>query len=96
MNKINPTIARLDRVALKMGIDLKERGVNAREFSLPAIFDGDTHILKYKPGGAGVVRIESYVNGRLDATSVSGPDRIIGIWATLVANKASEGHASIR
>lgn len=91
MNKINPTIARLDRDARRMGIDLKERGVNRREFSY-----GD-RLLTYKPGGKGVVRIEAVVDGRLDSTVVCGPERVRAIWSQMVASRtAEEGHARLR
>lgn len=57
MNKINEVIARLDRHARSVGLPLTERGVNVREFTLP---DG-SRILKYRPGGLGVVKVESLV-----------------------------------
>lgn len=54
---MNETIARLDRFAHRLGYPLTERGVNGRELTVP---DG-SRILKYKPGGKGIVRVEALV-----------------------------------
>lgn len=57
----NPTIARLDRAAAQIGLDLRESAVNRREF------EGFGRVFSYKPGGKGIVRVESRIDGQLAA-----------------------------
>lgn len=53
----NPTIARLDRLAKKLGVvSYRERGGNVREFTLPS-----GRLLKFQPGGKGVIRVRALV-----------------------------------
>lgn len=56
MNKINPTIAALDRFARRVGLEVNERGVNGRAFT----YGPTRRWLYYKPGGAGLVKITAY------------------------------------
>lgn len=56
MNQINPTIARLDRAAARLGLSMREPGVNRREITLSG---AEGRLLRYRPGGKGVVKVES-------------------------------------
>jgi hypothetical protein len=65
--KTNEVVASLDRTAARLGIDLIERGVNAREFAALG------RLIRYRPGGKGVIRVEAFepsVDGwKLDAVA---------------------------
>lgn len=88
MNKPNPTIARLDRSARRAGLLLTERGVNKRELTLP---DG-SRILSYKPGGKGVVRVESLIwkrqAWRVDSIAHRTVPQMEALFARLTAEEA--------
>lgn len=66
MNKINETIARLDRSARKLGLELAESAVNRRGFE----FRPTGRWMEFKPGGKGIVEVSAYTfkGGPLEAT----------------------------
>lgn len=66
----NPTIASLDRAAMRIGVDLKRIGKNGREF----FYKPSGRVIRYRPGGKGIVRCESYLNGVLMATATRTPE----------------------
>jgi hypothetical protein len=70
----NPTIARLDRTALKLGLKLNVTGTNSRTIDL------GTRLISYKPGGKGVIRVQSSIlsesGATLDAESVVSIERM--------------------
>ena len=91
----NPTIARIDRSAERLGLDLRKGpGENARSIS-----HGD-RLYKITPSGSGVVRIRSYldeavtnprpgyrkgINYVLDAEVVMLPNRLEEILVKIAA-----------
>lgn len=72
--KANPTIARLDRLALALGLEVRKTGTNSRSIDL------GTRLIAFKPGGKGVIRVESSVlsesGATLDAESVVSLERM--------------------
>jgi hypothetical protein len=56
MSKINETIARLDRTARRIGLDLTELAVNRRGFE----FGPTGRWLEFKPGGKGIVQVTAF------------------------------------
>ena len=87
--KTNETIARLDRVAKRLGLNLDRRGHNGREFDLD-----ETRVIRYLPCGKGSLRVCSYLVGELDAETVCGPERIETLMMTAVRNRPLESSDS--
>jgi hypothetical protein len=67
----NATIERLDRAAAKIGFHVQVNKNNNRQFRL-----SEQRVIRYRPGGKGVVRAEVYVDGQLDVISVCQPERM--------------------
>ena len=68
----DPTISRLDRRAVALGVELRPISTHVREFDAPTL--GRT--FRYRPGGSGVVRVEAFAAGALDAEAFCGPERV--------------------
>jgi hypothetical protein len=85
MSKINEDIARLDRFARRVGLDLTERGVNVR------VIDLGTRLLKYKPGGKGVVKVEASIlsegGATLDAVQHKTTQQMEALFLRLVTKE---------
>ena len=73
---LNDTIARLDRDAVRMGIQVRSTGENKREFNIH-----DHRLICYQPGGKGVLRVQAYVDGELDCETVVSIERMRGLLA---------------
>lgn len=80
--KTNETVARLDREAARLGLDLVRRGRNCREFGLPG---GRT--IRYLSRGKGTLRVCAYVDGELDAETVCAPERIERLFIRATVEK---------
>ena len=68
---LNETIARLDRDAAQMGIEVRVTGENKREFNIH-----DHRLIRYQPGGKGVIRVQAVVDGELDCETVVSIERM--------------------
>lgn len=71
-DKLNPTIASLDRAAMRFGIDLTRLGVNKREF----FYTPTERVIRYQPGGKGCVKCTSYQDDKLVAMVTKTPERV--------------------
>jgi hypothetical protein len=85
VNKINPMIAALDRCALRVGLNMVERG-NTRCFE----YGPTRRWIEYKPGGAGLVKVTSYSarGGNVEAEQYRTEEQMIALLyrATLPFN----------
>lgn len=68
---LNETIASLDRDAARLGIELRHTGENKREFNIHA-----HRLIRYQPGGKGVLRVQAIVDGDLDCETVVSIERV--------------------
>lgn len=76
----NPTIRRLDWTAGKLGLELTKNG-NTRSFThLPS-----GRIITYRPGGKGVLRVESAAWGHVDAVVVTSIERVERLMRSAVS-----------
>ena len=73
---LNDTIARLDRDAAGLGIELRQTGENTREFNIHS-----HRLLRYRPGGKGVILVQAYVDGELDCETVVSIERMRALLA---------------
>jgi len=89
MSKINPTIAALDRFARRIGLDVKERGVNGRAFE----FGPTRRWLEIKPGGSGLVKVTAYSaeGGNKEAEQYRDQDQMIALMWRAVQPFNEEG-----
>jgi hypothetical protein len=73
---LNDTIARLDQDAVRLGIELRQTGENTREFNIHS-----HRLLRYRPGGKGVILVQAYVDGELDCETVVSIERMRALLA---------------
>lgn len=73
---LNETIARLDRDAAQLGVEVRSTGENKREFNIH-----DHRLICYQPGGKGVIKVQAYVDGELDCETVVSIERMRGLLA---------------
>jgi hypothetical protein len=69
----NPSLARLERYAQKIGLELIVRNASTRAFDC-----GDRHI-RFRPGGKGVMFVQSFVGMKLDSQAYASEDRVKGL-----------------
>jgi hypothetical protein len=68
---LNETIARLDRDAAALGVELRQTGENKREFNIHS-----HRLISYQPGGAGVLKVQAFVDGGLEAEVFASIERV--------------------
>jgi hypothetical protein len=68
---MNERIARLERVAARLGVPLTTPTKNSREFSLTPF-----RTVRFQPQGKGTMRIEARHSGVLEAQDVARDDRV--------------------
>lgn len=61
--EVNATVAALDRAAARLGLKLETTGRNRR------VLRAFGRELRYAPGGAGIVHVQAYIDGTLEASS---------------------------
>lgn len=78
--KVNPAVARLDRLAARMGVQLEELSRNCRRFVLKS-----GRVIEYLPGGGqGVLRVTAS-GGDLPLCELTcAPRRVEGMLMSLV------------
>jgi hypothetical protein len=79
VSKINETIARLDREARKLGLDLVERGVNRRGFE----YQPTSRWMEFRPGGKGIVEVTAYTRrgGLVEAVAHKDVNQMIRLMS---------------
>jgi hypothetical protein len=68
---LNETIARLDRDAATLGVELRQTGENKREFNIH-----EHRLICYQPGGKGVLKVQAFVDEEMEAEVFVGIDRM--------------------
>jgi hypothetical protein len=88
VSKINETIARLDRFARRVGLDLAELAVNRRGFE----FGPTRRWLEYKPGGKGIVQVTAYVRrgGPVEAVQYKDAEQMERLLARSLEHDADQ------
>jgi hypothetical protein len=84
VSKMNETIARLDRAARRLGLELRETGVNRREF------EAFGRTFRYRPGGKGIVAVETLINGKPDATVHKNIERMEELFVSALYDQESK------
>jgi hypothetical protein len=68
---LNETIARLDRDAQALGVELRQRGENVREFNIHP-----HRLIQYSPGGKGVILVRAFVDDQFECEVVASIERV--------------------
>lgn len=85
MNAIDPNIALIDREARRLGIDLKEKGLNKRELTLPGGgVSGKVTTYEFTPNGQ-YIRAKRFdgTPPQLYGTETISVDHVVGLFESM-------------